>query len=114
MARAELATDQLAIAKQPVAAPAGPSPAPAGTVTFLFTDIAGSTQLWEQHPAAMPAALARHDGLLREAIERHGGFVFKTIGDAFCAAFAQLARPGDRARPRPCSGVSRGEFGAMP
>jgi predicted ATPase/class 3 adenylate cyclase len=61
---------------------------PTGTVTFLFTDIEGSTAHWEQHDASMRAALARHDALLRDAIERHGGAVFKTWGDAFCAAFA--------------------------
>ncbi|MCW3099654.1 MAG: adenylate/guanylate cyclase protein, partial [Chthonomonadaceae bacterium] len=61
---------------------------PTGTVTFLFTDIEGSTKLWEQHPEAMRTALARHDGLLRQAIEDNSGVVFKTIGDAFCAAFA--------------------------
>src|SRR5262245_39332989 len=60
---------------------------PVGTVTFLFTDIEGSTRLWEQHPRAMRAAVARHDLLLREAIEARGGYVFKTVGDAFCAAF---------------------------
>src|SRR5262245_33259823 len=94
-ARADLAAHQLAVATQPVAAPASPTPTPAappaGTVTFLFTDIAGSTQLWEQYPAAMPVALARHDRLLREAIESHGGLVFKTVGDAFCAAFGTAA-----------------------
>ncbi len=61
---------------------------PTGTVTFLFTDIEGSTKLWEEHPEAMRAALARHDILLRRCITRHGGHVFKTGGDAFCAAFA--------------------------
>ncbi len=61
---------------------------PSGIVTFLFTDIEGSTRLWEQRPAAMRPALARHDALLREAIEAHGGYVFNTVGDAFCAAFA--------------------------
>jgi predicted ATPase/class 3 adenylate cyclase len=61
---------------------------PSGTVTFLFTDIEGSTKLWERYPDAMKTALARHDALLRGAIEAHGGYVFKTIGDAFCAAFA--------------------------
>jgi predicted ATPase/class 3 adenylate cyclase/DNA-binding NarL/FixJ family response regulator len=61
---------------------------PTGTVTFLFTDIAGSTQLWERHPQAMPAALARHDALMRQAVEAHGGAVFKLVGDAVCAAFA--------------------------
>src|SRR5438046_2058326 len=60
---------------------------PSGTITFLFTDIEGSTKLWEQHPEAMREALARHDALLRQAIEANGGYVFKTMGDAFCAAF---------------------------
>ena len=61
---------------------------PTGTVTFLFTDIEGSTRIWEDHPDAMRPALARHDDLLRQSIEDNGGFVFKTVGDAFCAAFA--------------------------
>jgi class 3 adenylate cyclase len=61
---------------------------PSGTITFLFTDVEGSTQLWEQHPEAMRGALARHDALLRHAIKAHGGHVFKTVGDQFCAAFA--------------------------
>ncbi len=60
---------------------------PTGTVTFLFTDIEGSTKKWEQYPDAMGAAVTRHDVLLREAIEVQGGYVFKTVGDAFCAAF---------------------------
>ena len=60
---------------------------PTGTVTFLFTDIEGSTKHWEQNSDAMRPALARHDGLLRDCIEQNGGFVFKTVGDAFCAAF---------------------------
>ncbi|MBK6770139.1 MAG: adenylate/guanylate cyclase domain-containing protein [Ardenticatenales bacterium] len=62
---------------------------PTGTVTFLFTDIAGSTALWERDRDAMQAALAQHDRLLREAIEARNGHVFKTVGDAFCAAFAR-------------------------
>src|SRR6266849_3222474 len=64
---------------------------PTGTVTFLFTDIEGSTRLWEQHPEAMEAALARHDALLRQAIQAHGGHVFKTMGDQFCAVFSSAA-----------------------
>src|SRR5574341_842629 len=60
---------------------------PTGAITFLFTDIEGSTKLWEQQPDAMKPALARHDALLREAIEQQAGYVFKTVGDAFCAAF---------------------------
>ncbi len=61
---------------------------PSGTVTFLFTDIEGSTGLWQQNQKAMTAALARHDDILRGTIQTEGGYVFKTIGDAFCAAFA--------------------------
>ena len=61
---------------------------PTGTVTLLFTDIEGSTRLWDRHPDAMSAALERHDALMRSAIESSGGYVFKTVGDAFCAAFA--------------------------
>jgi predicted ATPase/class 3 adenylate cyclase/Tfp pilus assembly protein PilF len=56
-------------------------------VTFLFTDIEGSTKLWEQHPDVMPAALARHDEIVRKAIESQQGRVFKTVGDAFHAVF---------------------------
>src|SRR5215208_699123 len=61
---------------------------PSGTITFLFTDIEGSTRRWQEHPEAMAAAVERHDDLLRNAIAAHGGHVFKTIGDAFCAVFA--------------------------
>ncbi len=61
---------------------------PTGTLTFLFTDIEGSTRLWQAAPDAMQAALARHDAILRHGIETCGGYVFKTAGDAFCAAFA--------------------------
>ena len=61
---------------------------PDGTVTFLFTDIEGSAKLWEEFPEAMQPALARHDALLRQAIETQGGSVFKTVGDGTYAAFA--------------------------
>jgi predicted ATPase/class 3 adenylate cyclase len=61
---------------------------PSGTVTFLFTDIEGSTRLWQQHPKTMPIALARHHALLQESFERNNGYVFQITGDAFCAAFA--------------------------
>src|SRR5829696_6002138 len=61
---------------------------PSGTVAFLFTDVEGSTKLWEAHGAVMGTAIARHDALLRQAIETQSGHVFKTVGDAFCAAFA--------------------------
>jgi predicted ATPase/class 3 adenylate cyclase len=61
------------------------------TITLMFTDIEGSTRLWESHPQAMRRALARHDALVSEAIAQHGGRVFKTVGDAFCAAFESAA-----------------------
>jgi WD40 repeat protein/class 3 adenylate cyclase len=70
---------------------------PTGTVTFVFTDIEGSTRLWEQQPRAMQAAVALHDTLLREAIEQQGGYVFKTVGDAFCAAFPTAPQALDAA-----------------
>ena len=79
-----------------------------GRAELLLTDRAA---LWEAHPEGMRAALARHDALLRQAIETHGGHVFKTVGDAFCAAFATataftvtkqsaFARMGDASRSR--------------
>ena len=64
---------------------------PTGTVTFLFTDIEGSTTLWEQHPDAMQAALARHDRLLRHAIESSDGCIVKSTGDGVYAVFAGAA-----------------------
>jgi predicted ATPase/class 3 adenylate cyclase len=65
---------------------------PSGTVTFLFTDIEGSTRLWETASAAMGVALERHNIMVRAAIEEAGGYVFATGGDGFAAAFA---RAGD-------------------
>ena len=64
---------------------------PSGTVTFLFTDVEGSTRLWEQHPERMRQALKRHDAILRSAIETHAGYVFSTGGDAFAAAFSRAS-----------------------
>ena len=61
------------------------------TATFLMTDIAGSTRLWEEQHAAMVVALAAHDALLRSAVEAAGGTVVKTTGDGLLAAFE---RPG--------------------
>jgi predicted ATPase/class 3 adenylate cyclase len=60
---------------------------PTGTVTLLFSDIEGSTVRWDTQREAMQAAVRRHDELMRAAIASNDGFVFKTIGDAFCAAF---------------------------
>ena len=69
-----------------VSAPA--AAAPSGTVTFLFTDVEGSTRRWENEAEGMRAALAADDEVLRAAIEAHGGWLFKHTGDGVCAAFA--------------------------
>ena len=61
---------------------------PSGVITFLFTDIEGSTRRWESDPDAMRGALAAHDDVLRRAIEAQGGWLFKHTGDGVCAAFA--------------------------
>jgi class 3 adenylate cyclase len=63
---------------------------PSGTVTFLFTDIEGSTKLWEQHPDAMKITLAQHDAILRAAVESNDGRIIKTTGDSVQAVFATL------------------------
>ena len=65
----------------------GRRPLPTGTVTFLFTDIQGSTTLWERQPEQMAAALQIHNAALRQAFEANGGVIFKIVGDAFQAAF---------------------------
>jgi class 3 adenylate cyclase len=62
--------------------------APSGVVTFLFTDVEGSTRRWENDANAMRAALVAHDELLRKAIEAQDGWLFKHTGDGVCAVFA--------------------------
>jgi class 3 adenylate cyclase len=62
---------------------------PSGTATFLFTDIEGSTPLWDEHPAAMREALALHDEILRKQIDRCGGHIFSTGGDGVAAVFGR-------------------------
>ncbi len=64
--------------------------APTGRVTFFFTDIQGSTAMWERDAKRMQRVLARHDEILKGVVESHGGFVFKMMGDACCAAFASV------------------------
>ena len=64
---------------------------PAGTVTFLFTNIADSTRRWEEDPTAMAEALRVHDAIVRSTIERHGGYIFDTGGDGIRAAFSTPA-----------------------
>ena len=61
--------------------------APTGVVTIMFTDIEGSTRLWETYPELMRTALERHDELVRTAVAGAQGFVFKTVGDGFRVAF---------------------------
>lgn len=65
--------------------------APTGVVTFLFSDVEGSTKLAQLHPKTMPDALAVHHGLMKQAIEMHSGFIFKTVGDSVCCAFGTQA-----------------------
>ncbi len=61
---------------------------PSGVVTFLFTDIEGSTRRWEADADGMRQALAAHDEVLRSAVVANGGFLFKHTGDGVCAAFS--------------------------
>ena len=71
---------------------------PTGTVTFLFTDLEGSTRLWEEHPDAMQGALARHDEILRDAIAAHDGHIVKTTGDGVHAVFTDAGSAARAAR----------------
>jgi predicted ATPase/class 3 adenylate cyclase len=71
--------------------------APSGVVTFLFTDVEGSTRRWESDADAMRNALAAHDEVLRSAVEVHGGWLFKHTGDGVCAAFASPTAAVDAA-----------------
>lgn len=64
---------------------------PSGTVTFLFTDVEGSTSLWATDAEAMSASLSAHDRTLRGEFERRGGYVFTTAGDSFCVAFQRVS-----------------------
>lgn len=65
--------------------------APSGTVTFLFTDIEGSTRLWDQHPDAMAQAMETHDALLSAVANAHGGYVFSQAGDGWGISFGSPA-----------------------
>lgn len=64
---------------------------PGGTVTFLFTQIADSVRRWNEDPSAMAEALSVHDAIVRNTMERHGGYVFDTCGDGMRAAFSTPA-----------------------
>jgi LuxR family transcriptional regulator, maltose regulon positive regulatory protein len=88
---------------------------PTGTVTFLFTDIEGSTQLWERHPQTMRVALAHHDRLLRQTVEAHHGILFKGVGDGIYAAFAHApdAAAAARAVQSSLEATDWGELGRL-
>ena len=83
-----------------------------GVTTLLFTDIEGSTRLWEQEGERMSRALARHDALSRAAVEGNGGIIVKMTGDGMYAAFddpldalnATLALQQSLGDPRPPTG----------
>jgi class 3 adenylate cyclase len=63
---------------------------PTGTVTFLFTDIEGSTLLAQQYPGTWEALRERHQIILRSAMDAYHGFIFQMVGDAFCVAFTTV------------------------
>jgi predicted ATPase/class 3 adenylate cyclase len=84
----ELASDLLGGLDPPRGVPvSAPGSLPSGTVTFMFTDIEGSTQRWQNDDHAMSDALAAHDHTIRSVVDRHGGVVFKHTGDGVCAVF---------------------------
>ena len=85
---------------------------PQGTVTFLFTDLEGSTRRWEAHPAQMRDALGRHDAIVRGAVESHGGVVFSTMGDGMAAVFAS-ARDAVRAVLAAQQGLAAEDWGEV-
>src|SRR5258705_3597718 len=88
---------------------------PSGTVTFLFTDIEGSTPLIQRHPDAMKDALARHGAVLQGAIGANRGHVFQVLGDGFCAAFEEAgdALAAALAAQRALHQESWGEIGEL-
>lgn len=68
-----------------------------GVLTFLFTDIEGSTTRWDRDPDAMSRALSAHDAIVCETLEAHGGTIFKRLGDGFCCIFSVPARAAEAA-----------------
>ncbi len=106
--RAELAASLADVITRQIVAPAAQSSstppaqtgvvvAPTGTVTFLFTEIVDGTNRWEQEPAAMEDAVARHDSILCEAMDFHGGYIFKSSGEGFSVAFANASQAAQAA-----------------
>ena len=105
-------------------APGDEQQLPSGVVTFLFTDVEGSTQLWAADTSAMGESLRVHDGIVRSAVEDRGGFVFTTAGDSFAVAFAQasaavvaapaMARRAPRRRRPRSRGLGCGRLPVLP
>jgi predicted ATPase/class 3 adenylate cyclase/transcriptional regulator with XRE-family HTH domain len=85
---------------------------PTGAVTFLFTDIEGSTIRWERHPDLMPRAFALQEAIIREAVTKNGGYTYKMIGDAFQAAF-QTAPAALAAAVAAQCGLAAADWGAI-
>jgi class 3 adenylate cyclase len=83
---------------------------PQGTVTFLFTDLEGSTRRWEAHPGEMRDGLARHNTIVHGAVQSHGGVVFSTMGDGLAAVFAS-AREAVRAVLAAQQGLGAADWG---
>ena len=81
----------------PAVVSASRAAAPSGVLTFLFTDVEGSTRRWEADAVTMRLALAAHDEVLRAAVDAHGGWLFKHTGDGICAAFASARSAVDAA-----------------
>src|SRR5512136_1182631 len=65
---------------------------PTGTVTFLFTDVEGSTPLAQQYPAALPSLLGRYNEILRISVDANGGRMYQSTGDGHAAVFGTAAR----------------------
>jgi len=88
---------------------------PSGTVTFLFSDVVGSTRLWAADPEAMSASLRLHDQIFNETIAKYEGHVFSTAGDSFAVAFARASAAVDCAEAiqRSLGGVNWGTWPAL-
>src|SRR5687768_15554991 len=81
----------MAVRRQAAKAP-GMESTPRSPVAFLFTDLEGSTRMWRAYPERMPAAYARHDAILRDAVAAHGGTIYNAVGDAIQAAFPSIGQ----------------------
>jgi class 3 adenylate cyclase len=86
---------------------------PSGTVTFLFSDVVGSTRLWAADAEAMSASLWIHDQIFRDAFAEFDGYVFATAGDSFAAAFGRASAAVDCAEAIQAA-LARAEWGAWP